>query len=358
LESLDRLPAIVQHIQNYRFKKRICCKAMKTYASELQRHKLYVVVSCDTELDPPRGGEAWTRRGAEAFTEGLPKLVELCERNNLKATFFVEAAVALRFPDTIKQLARTGHEVGCHGKSHEWYGTRPPPKEIPQSNQLKLLTNDEKKTCIFEATEILERTVGVKVNGFKAPFNSIEEVTTLKILEDLGYVTDSSLPNFSEASLPTEKNTRSPWQYRVPFHPCKPSIVLLEIPYSINPDPRFWHPFGSHEDLMNAENYEVFRNTITLTCCLDKVYGRNESIIFLTSHPYEFSEKRILPWGLIGKKKIELFERNLEFLTTLHNSQFLTVENLRVVWEREHCEIHGGKRLNNSRNTGQRANSE
>jgi peptidoglycan/xylan/chitin deacetylase (PgdA/CDA1 family) len=333
---------IVQHIHNYHFKKTLCRRAMKTYTSELQQHKLYVVVSCDTELDPPRSGEAWTSRGADAFTEGLPKLVELCERSHLKATFFVEAAVALKFPDTVKQLARTGHEVGCHGKNHEWYGTHPPPNWVSQRNQLKLLTNDEKKTCIFEATETLKRTIGVKANVFKAPFNSIEDVTTLKILEDLGYVTDSSLPNFSGAGLPTETNTGSPWQHRIPFHPCKPSGVLLEIPYSINPDPRFWHPFGSHEDLMSAENYEVFSNAVTLTCCLDKMYGRNESIIFLTSHPYEFSEKRILPCGLIGKKKIELFERALEFLTTSHNSQFLTVGNLRAVWEREHCEIHGG----------------
>ena len=321
---------------------------MKSYASEVQHHKLYAVVSCDTELDPPSIGETWTNRNTEAFIEGLPKLVELCDRNHLKATFFVEAAVALRFPDTIKQLAKTGHELGCHGKNHEWYGAHPPPKSLPQSNQLKLLTNDEKKTCIFEATETIKKTVGVKASGFKAPFDSIEDITTLKILEDLGYVTDSSLHSFSGVNLPIEKNTRSPWQYHIPFHPCKPSVVLLEIPYSINPDPRFWHPFGSHEDLMNVESDEVFRNVITLTCCLDKMYGRNESIIFLTSHPYEFSEKRILSWGLIGKKKIDLFERTLEVLNTSHNTQFLTVGNLREVWEQEHCEIHSGKRLNHT----------
>lgn len=47
------------------------------------------------------------------------KLLDLLDRHQTRATFFVLAWVAERHPGLIKQIADCGHEIASHGYGHE-----------------------------------------------------------------------------------------------------------------------------------------------------------------------------------------------------------------------------------------------
>jgi len=54
--------------------------------------------------------------GPAAITE---KLIDLLEKNNVKATFFILGENINKYPDTLKRAHNLGHELGCHTYSHK-----------------------------------------------------------------------------------------------------------------------------------------------------------------------------------------------------------------------------------------------
>ena len=59
------------------------------------------------------------RLGKSGMRFGLPRLLSVLEKYDVKATFFIPGEVALRYPDAVKRIAQKGHEIGCHGLEHE-----------------------------------------------------------------------------------------------------------------------------------------------------------------------------------------------------------------------------------------------
>jgi len=47
----------------------------------------------------------------------LPTFLEIMEKNDVKATFFITSDVIKKFPTIIKELSKK-HEVACHGHRH------------------------------------------------------------------------------------------------------------------------------------------------------------------------------------------------------------------------------------------------
>jgi peptidoglycan-N-acetylglucosamine deacetylase len=50
--------------------------------------------------------------------EHTPRLLDILERENVRATFFVIGSCAQRSPDTVRQAFQAGHEIGNHSWSH------------------------------------------------------------------------------------------------------------------------------------------------------------------------------------------------------------------------------------------------
>ena len=50
---------------------------------------------------------------------GLTRVLDLLEKYQVTATFFVLGWIAERHPLLIKEVARRGHEIGSHGNSHD-----------------------------------------------------------------------------------------------------------------------------------------------------------------------------------------------------------------------------------------------
>lgn len=87
----------------------------------------------------------------------LPRLLELLHRHDLRATFFVEAVNAQRYPDTLAAILGAGHELGCHGWRHEVFGQLPP----------------SQRPAILDRSLAALRGTGAAVEGFRPPGGTI-----------------------------------------------------------------------------------------------------------------------------------------------------------------------------------------
>ena len=107
-------------------------------------------------------------------------LLRLLEKAEVRATFFVLGWVADRHPQLIRDIARAGHEVGCHSYWHRLVYN---------------LTPEEFRNDTRQAQQLLEDIIGDRVTLYRAPSFSITErsLWALDVLADLGFEIDSSI---------------------------------------------------------------------------------------------------------------------------------------------------------------------
>ena len=108
------------------------------------------------------------------------KLLDLFDEYQVKATFFTLGWVAERKRDLVLEIARRGHEVACHGYSHQLVYNQTP--EVFQQETVR-------------AKSILEDIIQQPVRGYRAASYSITEKSlwALDILAESGFVYDSSI---------------------------------------------------------------------------------------------------------------------------------------------------------------------
>ena len=108
------------------------------------------------------------------------KLLDLFEEYQVKATFFTLGWVAERKRELVLEIARRGHEVACHGYSHQLVYNQTP--EVFQQETVR-------------AKSILEDIIQQPVRGYRAASYSITEKSlwALDILAESGFVYDSSI---------------------------------------------------------------------------------------------------------------------------------------------------------------------
>ncbi len=113
--------------------------------------------------------------------KGIPLLLGLLNKHNIKATFFVPAKLLERFPEFFKSLENQGHEIALHGYKHERFDD---------------LSFEEKEKRIKESIGIYKKIFNKNPDGFRAPQHSIDE-KTLKILEQNNFLYDASYTPFN-----------------------------------------------------------------------------------------------------------------------------------------------------------------
>lgn len=107
-------------------------------------------------------------------------LLEMFGQAGVRSTFFVLGWVAERYPGLVREIAAGGHEIACHGYSHELVYRQTP-----------AVFRDESR----RAKEILEEIVQRPVRGYRAASYSIiaESTWALDTLAELGFEYDSSI---------------------------------------------------------------------------------------------------------------------------------------------------------------------
>lgn len=121
----------------------------------------------------------WSRMEfrADASTR---RLLDMFDAASIKATFFVLGWVADKVPELIREIASRGHELACHGWSHELV-----------YNQQRAVFREEAARC----KALLEDLTGQPVRGYRAASYSItgQSLWALDDLIELGFAYDSSI---------------------------------------------------------------------------------------------------------------------------------------------------------------------
>ena len=109
---------------------------------------------------------------------GLGRVVDLLDRHQIPATFFIPAVSLMLAPEMADLIKRSGrHEFGIHGWIHEMNTA------VPAANEREL---------VQRAVDTLTRLTGSKPVGYRAPSWNMS-AATLQILRDLGFKYESSL---------------------------------------------------------------------------------------------------------------------------------------------------------------------
>ena len=116
--------------------------------------------------------------------KGLEAILDCCDRHHIKATVFFAGRFAQAYPDLVLDCHRRGHQLGTHGWAHGG---------LEKDEDFRTAGYEQQRQWIRWATEAVEQAAGVRPVIFRAPNLWISE-TTLRVLEEEGYLYDSSVP--------------------------------------------------------------------------------------------------------------------------------------------------------------------
>jgi polysaccharide deacetylase family protein (PEP-CTERM system associated) len=155
------------------------------------------------------------RRIAERRLDvGLDRLLGVMSERGQRGTFFVLGTVAEQHPRSIARIVDAGHEVGCHGWSHDLLYTMTPDRFREETERARAIVAD---------------ITNSPVTAYRAAYFSVtrESWWALEILADLGFRYDSSV-------FPVRN-----WRYGVPGFGHGPQRVatehgvIVEVPLSV-----------------------------------------------------------------------------------------------------------------------------
>jgi polysaccharide deacetylase family protein (PEP-CTERM system associated) len=147
---------------------------------------------------------------------GLGRLLDLMASSGAKGTFFLLGPIALANPEIVRRIVDAGHEIGCHGWSHDL---------------LYDMTPERFRDETTRALEAIRQTTGEHVRAYRAAYFSItsRSLWALDILAELGFRYDSSV-------FPVRN-----WRYGIPGFRRGPHVLqttagqIYEFPVSVRP---------------------------------------------------------------------------------------------------------------------------
>jgi polysaccharide deacetylase family protein (PEP-CTERM system associated) len=159
--------------------------------------------------------DAAQRAGAERrLQHGMGALLELLARRSVRGTFFFLGPIALEHPGVVREVAAAGHELGCHGWSHDF---------------LYAMTPERMRDETRRAKQAIEAITGTRVTAYRAAYFSITRASlwALEELAALGFRYDSSI-------FPVDN-----WRYGIPDFDPRPQRIetaggaIDELPISV-----------------------------------------------------------------------------------------------------------------------------
>ncbi|NLK50015.1 MAG: polysaccharide deacetylase family protein, partial [Candidatus Cloacimonetes bacterium] len=78
----------------------------------------YALLTNDVETTSIWFNDLRDATGEKVLIEGMPRLLDLYAKYNVRSTFFYTAYIANLYPEVVKKAVEAGHEIGSHGKSH------------------------------------------------------------------------------------------------------------------------------------------------------------------------------------------------------------------------------------------------
>ena len=108
---------------------------------------------------------------------GVPRILEILARHEIRATFFIPGYSAHRYPDVVRAVAEAGHEIAHHSYFHE--------------NTIGMDAGTE-ADMLDLGLRALHEVAGVRPEGYRAPMWELT-YNTPRLLAERGFLWDSSL---------------------------------------------------------------------------------------------------------------------------------------------------------------------
>ena len=146
--------------------------------------RVAVLLSFDVDNDTvtiarnPEPSVGAMSQGEYGARVGLRRVVDLMDRHQIPASFFIPAVSLILAPDMVDVIQASGrHEFGVHGWIHELNSA---------------LDAETERELVIRATNYLEEVTGRRPVGYRAPSWNFSP-NTLDIIRGLGFLYDSSL---------------------------------------------------------------------------------------------------------------------------------------------------------------------
>jgi peptidoglycan/xylan/chitin deacetylase (PgdA/CDA1 family) len=144
------------------------------------RCALALSFDCDHETFELGAGRAAVGRlswGEYGRRRGLPRVLDVLARHDVRASFFVPAVAGLIDPGAVAPIVAAGHEVAVHGWIHEATGR---------------LDRATERELMLRACDALESMTGDRPVGHRAAHWDLSP-NTIELVAELGFLYDSSL---------------------------------------------------------------------------------------------------------------------------------------------------------------------
>jgi peptidoglycan/xylan/chitin deacetylase (PgdA/CDA1 family) len=146
-------------------------------------------------------------QGTYGAKVGVPRILDLLDSLQVRASFFIPGWVAERHPTPTRAIRDAGHEIGHHGYLHE--------RTLP-------LDPDGERRAFSEGLRALQEVAGVKPVGYCSPGWDLTPIT-LDLVRDAGMMYSSNV--MDEA-----------WPY---LHSGSPPVVELPVQWPLDDAPFF-----------------------------------------------------------------------------------------------------------------------
>lgn len=120
---------------------------------------------------------SYLSRGEFGAEVGVPRILALLERYDVKATFCTPTHTMVTFPERFGSIVEAGHEIAAHGCYHE---------SVPS------LDAAEERRLMEVTIALHEKHVGARPRGYRSPAWDFTELTPA-LLDEFGFDWDSSL---------------------------------------------------------------------------------------------------------------------------------------------------------------------
>jgi polysaccharide deacetylase family sporulation protein PdaB len=103
--------------------------------------------------------------------QDIKRILEILEKTNSKATFFVTGSWAEEYPEDLKAIAAAGHDLGNHSEKH------------------KRMSQMSKEQCIEDIMSVHEKVknaAGIEMKLFRAPYGEFSN-TLVGAAREIGY---------------------------------------------------------------------------------------------------------------------------------------------------------------------------